>query len=326
MNAEQIALYAAGIVGASKVGCKLIDKISEALGIVIEPWSIKRKKLAEYEAEVEINKQKDHELALATTGKKILLPGGISEEMAHRALLRLVSEECKKQENMERILGIAIENLPDSARPEEIDDDWLSLYFESCRMFSGEEMQKIWGKILVKEAIEAKTISRQTINIMATMGVQEVDFFSKLLSFTASISAEDGGCELLIYDSGFIPDTFYYNNGITLSFIHNLQAIGLVSLSSSEIKRKIQNKKSVFIKYGEKIINLDSDDTSAFDEFDQGHVLLTRAGRELSNICSFQQNVPGFIEFLAERYRKKFTISIREILNESSSRQQVYVK
>ena len=75
----------------SKPATVLIEKISEAVGGLVKPFQIKR--VAQAEAEADIIK------AMA----KIKIAN-----LSHRALVRFVVEETKKQDNMERITEKAI--------------------------------------------------------------------------------------------------------------------------------------------------------------------------------------------------------------------------
>lgn len=92
----------------SKPATVLIEKISDAIGTLYEPRQIKRIAHAEAEAE------------------KIKVMAGIEvSEIQQRALVRLVQEEGKKQENIESITANATSQLKDDAKPEELDEDWI---------------------------------------------------------------------------------------------------------------------------------------------------------------------------------------------------------
>ena len=136
----------------SKPATLLIEKISDAVGGIAKPWQIVRVARAEVKAET------------------IRAKGRIQiSEMEERALLRMVREEGKKQENIENITAKAIANLSSDAKPENIENDWISHFFDRCRLISDEEMQSLWANILAGEANNPGTFSKKTVELVATL-------------------------------------------------------------------------------------------------------------------------------------------------------------
>src|ERR1700674_3498245 len=119
----------------SKPATVLIEKISDAVGGIAKPWQTVRVAKAEARAD------------LIRTQTKIEI-----SEIEHRALLRMVREEGKRQENIESITAKAIPHLAPDSKPEEVDDDWITHFFERCRLVSDAEMQSLWAKMLAGEA------------------------------------------------------------------------------------------------------------------------------------------------------------------------------
>src|SRR6266496_6204462 len=94
--------------GLAKPATVLIEKISDAVGAIALPWQIVRVATAEAEAE-KIRAATDIEVS----------------EMQRRALGRLVQEEGRRQENIEKITVLAIEDLQRDAKPQDVERDWL---------------------------------------------------------------------------------------------------------------------------------------------------------------------------------------------------------
>jgi hypothetical protein len=42
--------------------------------------------------------------------------------------------------------------LTEAATPEKLEDDWITNFFDKCRLISDEEMQTLWSKVLAGEA------------------------------------------------------------------------------------------------------------------------------------------------------------------------------
>ncbi|SHN59167.1 hypothetical protein [Erythrobacter sanguineus] len=82
----------------------LINRISDAIGGIAKPWQIKRIAKAEAEAEVQST-------IIRAEGQQKL------SELQERALIRLVHEEARKQENIESISYKAIPHLAEDSSP-----------------------------------------------------------------------------------------------------------------------------------------------------------------------------------------------------------------
>lgn len=132
----------------SKPATVLIEKISDAIGTIYEPTQIKRVAKAEAEA--------DRIKTLASIE---------TSELEQRAISRLVQEEGKKQEIIESITAQATNKLNDDAKPEDIEDDWISHFFEKCRNISDRDMQGLWSNLLSGEANRPGSYSKRTLGL-----------------------------------------------------------------------------------------------------------------------------------------------------------------
>ena len=150
----------------SRPATVLIEKVSEGFAGYFKPFQIKRVANAEAEAD------------------RIRAASRIEvSDMEERALARMVAEEGQKQENIEEITRKAIPNLSDAARPEDIERDWLTHFFDRCRLISNDEMQMIWANILAGQANAPGSFSKKTIDLVATLDKADADYFTFLCSF-----------------------------------------------------------------------------------------------------------------------------------------------
>ena len=138
----------------------LINKISDATGVLFEPRRIRRKAEAEADAKITIAKSD-------AIVRNIELENNLKlQEINKRALQRVVREEVIKQKNIENIILKAISYITSSAKSEDIDNDWLLKFFDKSKYISNEKMQEIWGKILAGEANKPGNFSRKTLDIV----------------------------------------------------------------------------------------------------------------------------------------------------------------
>lgn len=188
---------------------KLIDRVSDAVGGIALPWQIERVAKAEGKAEI-----------LRAEARIIV------SEIEQRAMHRLVREEGKKQENIESITAKSTSKVLDSAKPEDIDEDWLTNFFDRCRSVSDDEMQQIWANILAGEANNPGRFDKKTIDLLSTMGKADAQNFQKLARF-------------VVFFPRAVPIIFDYNadihknNGCDFEYFNLLQDLGLVNFNFS---------------------------------------------------------------------------------------------
>jgi hypothetical protein len=262
----------------------LIQKISDAVGGYFKPYQVRRVAKAEAEAEI-IKEQAQIKIT----------------NLHRRALIRFVTEEAKRQENIESITERAIQQLIDSSTPQDMEDDWIANFFDKCRIVSDEEMQILWAKILAGEASSPGTYSKRTINTLGSIDKSDANLFTSICSFSCHVPA----ILPLIYDE---QAPIYTSHNLNFSNLTHLDDIGLVSfdpLTGFVLKMGIEEdsgKKEVSMKYYNTNIKLTFPSTK-FD-FNIGKVVLTRVGQELSNICT-PSEIDGFIDFLIQKFKEQ---------------------
>jgi hypothetical protein len=192
----------------TKPATVLIEKISEAIGGIFRPYQIRR--IAEAEAQASSIK--------AISQIEIT-------ELQRRALYRFFSEEAKKQQNIESITAKALPELAEAATPERVEDDWITNFFDKCRLISDEEMQMLWSRVLAGEASSPGRYSKRTVSILSSLDKSDAALFTKLCSFTWDM----GEFVPVVFDA---QDTIYTGAGINFVTLKHLDEIGLISFES----------------------------------------------------------------------------------------------
>ena len=270
--------------GLSKVGNALIEKISDAIGGLAKPWQMVR--VAKAEAQVEMIRSQ----------AKIAI-----SETEERAILRMVREEGKRQENIESITAKAIPELSPEAKPETLENDWLVYFFDRCRLVSDDEMQTIWSKILAGEANKPKSFSRRTVDLVATLDKADAELFTNFCTFLWTAS----GSVPMIFD---VNDQIFKNFGINFMSLTHLDDIGLISFSNiMTFSRLSLPRRAMLSYYGQHVIIEFPDDQN---NLGTGHALLTRAGQELANICSSTPSEEYFQYVLKRWSNKNYILSM----------------
>lgn len=263
----------------SKPATVLIEKISNAVGILYEPRRIKKKA----EAEVEAEKIK----ALASIELT---------EIQQRAIERMIQQESRKQENIEKITAQAVNDLPPNAKTEDIEEDWISHFFDKCDKISDKEMQSLWSNLLTGEATNPGTYSKRTIDFVASMDKRDAELFTKFCQFTWVIAEPVP----LIFDT---DHDIYKKNGISFTTLKHLDAIGLISFESTSGYMK-QGFGKHFLTFYFGLPTLIEFNKDKDNEIQLGKVLFTQAGKELVSICGAQRN-QEFYEYAIDTLSKQ---------------------
>ena len=265
----------------AKPATSLIERVSEAFGIVYAPTHVKRMARAEVEAD------------------KIRAIGRLEvNELESRGLARFVKDQARIQENLESITSKAVEDLAEDAKPEDIEEDWLASFFEECKHISNPEMQTVWSRILTGEANKPGTFSQRTIKLMASMGKREAESFTALCTFVWMI----GEMTPLIFE---FNDPIYAEAGVNFNTIHNLAALGLVNVVALGVIRP-QIPKPIRVFYYGTPLAIESK-IMPFD-LPTGYVTLSQAGQELASICGSRPK-DGFIEYCLNKWNAKRLIT-----------------
>lgn len=252
----------------------LIKKISEAIGALYEPAYIRR--IAQAKADAAIIQAK---------GKLEITA------LQRRALNRFVEEEAKRQQNIESITDRALPQLNDSAKPEQVDDDWITNFFDKSRIVSDTEMQEIWAKVLSGESNSPGKYSKRTVNFLADLDKADAQLFSALLSFSCEIA--DSRVPLILKPA----DTIFREQGITISSLWHLHSIGLIAFSPVG-SMSVSFSEEITPTYAGRPLQLPPAPEPA-GALTVGHVILTQVGQQLAAICP-KQEVYGFFDYVTQ--------------------------
>lgn len=241
----------------SKPATLLVEKISDAIGAAFLPRQIKRLAKAEAEA-AEIRALADIKVT----------------RIQQRGLARLIQEEGKKQANIERITALALPDLKADAKPENIENDWLSHFFEKCRIVSGTEMQSLWARLLAGEANKPGAFSRRTVELISTIDKEDARLFTNLCRFVWSIAEERVA---VIYNHML---DIYVQNGINFGVLTHLDDIGLITFNHANPFVLSELPKQLTAHYYGTPVSLEFPRDSN-NRLMLGEVLLTKIGYEL---------------------------------------------
>jgi len=271
----------------TKPATVLIEKISDAVGGIFKPYQIVR--VAKSEAEAE----------------RIQAESQIQVTDVHRrAMHRFLEEEAKRQSNIEGITQKALPHLNQDSSPQNVEDDWITNFFDKCRIVSDDDMQKLWSRVLAGEANSPGAFSRRTVNLMADLDKGDAELFTCLCSFVWMIG---DFMSPLVYDH---RDEVYSRHGINFDTISHLESLGFIQVDMDVGFRCLNLPKKVTAFYYDRPVEL-TFPNDAENSMDLGKLLLTRAGQELAPVCG-SKPVDGFFDSVYDRWASKSLVSKRE--------------
>jgi len=261
----------------SKPADTLIKKVSNAIGGVFEPWQTKR--IAKAESEANLIKAKS-EIEIT--------------DLHHRAMNRFIEEEANRQANMEEITKKAIPQLEDKSDPSEMDDDWITNFFDKSRIISDTEMQDLWASVLAGESNSPGSYSKRTVNYLGDLDKKDAELFISLCRFGWIF----GNFTPLIFDS---QAPIYNDVGINFSTLSHLDSIGLIQFNSLAGFERQGLPKIFSVLYCGEYLSLEMKNEKD-NKLTIGKVLLTQVGRELASVCQ-AQGVEGFVDYVKEQWK-----------------------
>ena len=279
----------------------LIEKISDAIGVLYEPRKII--KLAQAQAYAE----------LIRFNSKLQL-----SELELRAVQSHIHREALKQDNIEHITANAIGSLSLNSSPDEISKDWLSYFFNHCDSVSEPEMQRVWGEVLARKASDTSSFSKKTISTLAVLESSDAETFTSFCSFAV---VRDETPELFIFD---VDESYYRDRDVNYGSALHLESMGLVHYSSAGFAVSVDAQRNqdtpdnchsipmrYFGKRLEMIVPFSESENLTEDIFQisTGQVNLTAVGQELFALCRASP-ADSFISY----WRKKLKFQKIEIV------------
>jgi hypothetical protein len=261
----------------SKPATVLVEKISEAVGGVFKPYQIRRIARAEADAE-RIRAQTEIEVS----------------DLQRRAVQRWLTEEGKKQENIEAITSKALPDVGDSAQPQLIEDDWITNFFDKARLISNDAMQALWSKVLAGEANDPGTYSKRTVNYLASLDSEDARLLTAVVRFCWNFE----NLQPIIFD---VSNPIYADAGLSDSALRHLHDVGLLRFDYRETLFLWTADACVSISYFTERIELQFEFASEHNWLPIGHVQLSRVGMELAPLCG-STPVSGFLDYALRKW------------------------
>lgn len=202
----------------------------------------------------------------------------------------------KEYKNCKKVANMAISQISENARPEDVDEDWFTFFFDKVRLVSDESVQSMWAKILSNEVEHPGSYSKSLLHTLSIMGTGQAALFCNIARFCMY----DYRNEEIVHPLIFIATNVeaYNKSRIDSSGLVELEQLGLIHCDFKD-EFVFLNKK--ILRYGNKVIEIYGDPNNE-NKINAGNVRFTQNGLTLF----------GIVESSFKRYRADildFTIS-----------------
>ncbi len=112
------------------------------------------------------------------------------EALRQRTASSITLQHIQEQKNKEDITAKAVNNLNPDAKPEEMDPDWVTNFYNKCKTTANSKKQHYWSRLLSMEANCPGTFSMRAIDLFNELELIEVEAFAALLRIQVQITNE----------------------------------------------------------------------------------------------------------------------------------------
>ena len=280
--------------GLSDVAIKLIEKISGAVGWIFNKKSSKKEAVNSFIEDIKQNESLDplNKGILIYNAKKLI----------------------KEYSNQSQIISKALEIITPQANPQDVDDDWISLFLEYAKLISDEEFQELWAQILAQECNYQHSISKRTLNLVRHISQTEALVFQKVAPLIVVMPSEG----FIVYD-----DEAMKKHGVTYTDLLMLDDCGIIKARTIGESHTLEKEEKRVIFFNSDIACLVENYNGGIKDYTFNMYRLTQSGFELFNALMFETNndyVLDVIKDMAKTRNKGFRImakKIKEINNET---------
>ena len=263
--------------------------------------------LAQLQAEkklIETKSRSDAKLIEAAAQAKIALYNEfgrstktLDPDLTKRALTRLTAELFDNQQAREQICGKAIEQLQLLQPPEdaqtEIEDDWLTTFWDISERKTNPEIQIIFARILAGECAKPGTFEPRTLHVMTVLTQSAASTFERICRIAAR-------CETI----AFIPSECFRSSGELSSKICEPFGFDIEAVLHMRELGLVHPRPVVYGFVGNESTSVGGCNFIIENEFDMNVTSFTRAGTQLFNAICVEPDVrmrSTFADFLARR-------------------------
>jgi Protein of unknown function (DUF2806) len=241
---------------------------------------------------------------LAELQKKLgINADALQTSQGNRAITYLFEDILRKQENREKVIeGVAIElknSPPERDADAEIEDDWLTQFWNVAEKISRDEVRLFFGRLLAKEVAQPGTISPLTLRVLSTL----TPHVAKRFEHFCRLSIREDNDVFVIH-----PNVFPFQKigpldsfGVTYEDLYDLESFGLLRSAETIMLNFSPNLNDAPINYAGITATLN------FSSLQMHQLKFTRAGAELRELLPLSP-IPEYTQALSAKFKAAFVV------------------
>lgn len=213
----------------------------------------------------------------------------------------------RQYKNQNDIYHLAMEQLSEEAKPDKVDVDWISQFFDAAKHVSQEDLKVIWAKLLANECQLPGSVPKMLIHTLSCLDTRLAKAFNIVCNCSVALVTPSG-----VYDPDYKypiaiidwqkSDKFYKSLGLNYNDLSDLNSYGLIELNIADYRL---TKKDFIVGYCDAFYKIENRSENK-SEIKTGQVHLTNLGKSLFRVIK-QEKVPNFITEIQKYFERNNT-------------------
>lgn len=170
-------------------------------------------------------------------------------DLAERARRRRERQESRRQYNLERVVALALREMPDEVSPDPVEPAWLDKFFELAADARDEERQAIWARLLAAETAAPQSVASRTLAVFARMDEWELEGFALCCAFSFAF---ESGWRFMVADELAEKEIINYLQGNDMT----QHCIDLGLIAAQEDGMRCLSSRGMRVRYAEKVYEM----------------------------------------------------------------------
>ncbi len=203
----------------------------------------------------------------------------------------------KEYANCKTIFEEAKKKFEHNADINNLDVDWIAMFFDKARLVNKEYMQIIWTNILAQEVNAPGCINPSLLHTLSIMTYKQAESFCNIARFCFKSYKSDTINPLIFYSTNVVA---YKDSNIDDKKLRELHRLGLIEYSPQT--EFIFDNKAIFTS-GTKIITVYGDPNNK-NKIKAGNVIFTNDGQTLYSIIDndYKKYRHDIMDFTVEKF------------------------
>lgn len=210
--------------------------------------------------------------------------------------------DARKAKNMVDVVKLALPYINQTANPQELDDDWVTDYFDKVSKIQTEDLKFIWCKILAEEINNPNSVSKRLLHNLFLMSRGSAEKFLNLSRF-CFYDRNSSVVHPIIFIRGH--QNFYSQYQITTETLKELENLFLIEMN---YESGFVFKNKIYLMYTNHYIDLISNETS--NNIPSGNVRFTSDGQALFKMIEKQNSNTVFDYTIQKLLNRNCTVHV----------------